>query len=85
MNLRIAHRLILLLLVVTALALSGCEVTSHRVIQQGFQAEGDRVKFLYEEIPGYERGILECHVAEDGELYDCREIPIVFNYGEEEQ
>lgn len=70
-------------LMIAAFALQACETTSHRVIQQGFQADGDRVKFLYEEIPSYERGILECHVADDGELYDCQELEIVFNYEEE--
>ncbi len=70
-------------LAVFAFALQACETTSHRVIQQGFQADGDRIKFLYEEIPSYERGIIECYVAEDGELYDCQDINIVFNIEED--
>lgn len=74
----------LVALVLLALGLQACETTSHRIIRQGFQADGDRVKFLYEEVPGFERGIIECHVDDHGELYDCHELGIVFRTGEEE-
>lgn len=84
MNTRIFWLITWVGVVVLAVVLSACTATSHRVIQQGFEADGDRVKFLYEEIPSYERGILECHVADDGELYDCQELKIVFNYEEDE-
>ena len=68
----------LLSLVLLAFALQACQMTTTRVVQQGFQASDDRVKFLYHESPGDNRGIIECRVAEDGELYDCRDLNLVF-------
>ena len=68
----------LLICAVLAAASLACQPTTQRIVQQGFQAEGDRVKFLYEERPGHERGILECRVADNGELHDCQEISLVF-------
>ncbi len=78
MNFSIPPNAALALCVALAALSMACQPTTQRVVQQGFQAEGDRVKFLYEEVPGHERGILECRVADDGELYDCLEISLVF-------
>lgn len=78
MNSTIQSMAALLICAALAAASVACQPTTQRIVQQGFQAEGDRVKFLYEEVPGHERGILECQVADDGELHDCQEISLVF-------
>ena len=83
MNRRMCRMAALVGLILLGFTLQACQTTSYRVIQQGFQADGDRVKFLFQEIPSYERGIIECYVADGGELYDCQEINIVFNIEEE--
>lgn len=74
---RIAALAGLAVLIFGALA---CEATTQRVVEQGFQTQDDTVMFLYSETPGAERGLLECSVDGDGDLYDCKEMPLVFEY-----
>ena len=62
------------------LLLQACQVTTQRVVEQGFQIQDDRVMFLYHETPSDERGLLECSVDENGAVYDCRDVGLVFNH-----
>lgn len=64
------------------LLLQACQVTTQRVVEQGFQVQDDKVMFLYHETPSNDRGLLECSVDENGDVYDCRDINLVFNYTE---
>ena len=57
-----------------------CQFTTQRVVQQGFQADDDTALFLYDETPSNDQGLLKCSVNEDGDLHDCRDIELVFNY-----